>query len=496
MRSLGRMLVVSLLSGGFGSLGLAPHGFWLATVFSLALTFFFFSRITTGARAFWLGWVYGSGYFVVALIWIMEPFFVEPEIYGWMAPFALLLTAGGLALFWAAAFRLAFALPYRSAFVLTLTWGLLELARANLFTGFPWAAHSQIWLGHGPDLLLGWIGPHGLSLLTLWAGYAIYFLFSYSQPLWLRSAPSLFIALSLGYGFIHLWSLPDVEFSDKTVRIVQPNAPQDEKWDVEKAPLFFARQIEATRMGATRPDLIIWPETSLFKTLGNATDLLLQMKQAAMGSIVVFGANRNEENKYYNSLVVLDQNGEISDIYDKHHLVPFGEYLPFSNLFNAFGIRGIAEWIDGGYAAGSGPNLISISHMGTMIPLICYEAIFSRYSMTKGERPEFLLQITNDAWFGTYSGPYQHFAQARMRAIEQGLPMIRSANTGVSAMIDPYGRILAKIDLDQHGFVDVGLPKANHPTLYSRTGDWPIVLLYLISILYLIIKQYRTLTLK
>jgi len=487
--------VASFVFGGFGAIGLAPHGIWSATIASLAIAFLVFSRAETVKDAAFYGWLYGIGYFIVALFWIVEPFFVEPEVYGWMAPFALPLMAGGLALFWSAAFGLAFVSSYRSGYrsgaSLVVTWGLAEFVRAYVFTGFPWAAPAQIWVGSGPDLLLSVIGPHGLGMITLLAGYSVYALVSSLEPWRLRVSTPLMAALIIGLGFIFEYNLPDVTFSEFTVRIVQPNAPQDEKWDPEKAPIFFARQLRATRAGPERPDLVVWPETSLLRVLNRADEALGQIVGAAQGSQILLGVNRRDRDAYYNSLIVVDPSGQIIATYDKHHLVPFGEYLPFSRWLRSSGIRALAEWSDGGYAPGPHPHLISLGEIGKALPLICYEAIFPQHARVRGERPDMLVQITNDAWFGTYSGPYQHLAQARMRAIEQGLPMIRSANTGVSAMIDPYGRIVGNIEMGQDGFIDSALPVPIKPTIYSHTGDWPVLLLLLALSIGTVMRKQR-----
>jgi apolipoprotein N-acyltransferase len=264
------------------------------------------------------------------------------------------------------------------------------------------------------------------------------------------------------------------------VRVVQPNAPQHEKWDPEKAPVFFWRQVDATAAGDV-PDLVVWPETAIPQLLNYAGDTLEVVTEAARGAPVALGMLREDDGRGHNSLIVLDGQGEISEIYDKHHLVPFGEYMPFPGLFRSLGIRGLAERADMGYAPGPGPEVVRLGGLDALA-LICYEAVFPRNTRVDGARPDLLLQITNDAWFGTSSGPQQHLAQARMRAIEQGLPLVRSANTGISAVIDPRGRIVTSIPLGTHGFVDAGLPMPVPPPLYARTGDWPVAALLAIGL--------------
>jgi len=213
--------------------------------------------------------------------------------------------------------------------------------------------------------------------------------------------------------------------------------------------------------------------------------------EAAAGTPVVLGVQRAQGFDYYNGLIVLGADGTAQSGYDKHHLVPFGEYMPLPWLFRRLGIPALAERVDGGFSAGPGPKLIDIPGIGAALPLICYEAVFPQHSRSPGARPRLLLQVTNDAWFGTYAGPQQHLAQARMRAIEQGLPLVRSANTGISAVVDARGRVTASLPLGVHGHVDAVLPPALKPTMYARTGDAPVAVLLLLWAV-LLMRQVRS----
>ena len=195
------------------------------------------------------------------------------------------------------------------------------------------------------------------------------------------------------------------------------------------------------------------------------------------------GIQRAEGPRIYNSMISLDADGRQMGLYDKHHLAPFGEYVPFGDLMARFGIHGLAATTGNGFSAGPGAALLDAGALGKALPLICYEAVFTQDVLSAPGRADFLMQITNDAWFGTRSGPYQHLAQARMRAIEQGLPMMRAANTGVSAMIDPLGRITDALPLGQAGYIDAVMPHPQLPTIYSRIGDYPILILLFVSFL-------------
>jgi apolipoprotein N-acyltransferase len=251
------------------------------------------------------------------------------------------------------------------------------------------------------------------------------------------------------------------------------------------AEVFFRRQLELTaappRDGGATPDLIVWPETAIPWVLGRAQPALEQIAAAAGQRPVALGALRFEGDRLRNALAVLGPTGEVAALYDKHHLVPFGEYVPFEAVVERLGLRALAASM-GGFSSGPGPELLDFGALGAALPLICYEAVFAHGVGAVRARPSFLLQVTNDAWFGTYAGPQQHLAQARMRAIEQGLPLARAANTGISAMVGPTGRVLQALPLNEAGFIDAPLPKALPPTLYSKWGDWPVIFLLIIGL--------------
>lgn len=470
-----------LALGVVSALGLAPVGYWFATVIALGFVFALIGLAGSPRQgAIWL-WCFGLGYFAVGLRWIVEPFQVEADIYGWMAPFALVLMAAGLALFWGVAGWFAGrAMPgRRRALALLIALGLAEFARAYLFTGFPWAGLAQVWIDTPLAASLAWIGPHGLGLVTL---------FLAALPAVLLPRQALLTApLAAAVPLILLAVLPgpaqiEAAADAPILRLVQPNAPQEEKWQADKWQSFFWRQVEATRAEGD-PDLVIWPETAIPSLLEYSDEALGIIAETANGTPVVLGVlRRDEADRYYNSLIVVGQDGAVQDVYDKHHLVPFGEYMPFPGLFRRLGIAALAQRVDSGFASGPGPRLVDLPGIGTGLPLICYEAVFPQHASSAEGRPRLLLQLTNDAWFGDYAGPQQHLAQARMRAIEQGLPLARAANTGISAMIDGHGWVTASLPLGTHGFVDAPLPPALPVTLYARSGDWPVALLLLAAL--------------
>jgi apolipoprotein N-acyltransferase len=480
--SLSRRLALAGASGALAGLGQVPFSLVPAALLGFAFACIMMMAAPSVRAAAATGWAVGTGYFAVTLFWIVEPFLVDVARHGWMAPFALVFLAAGLALFWGAAFTSAHLLApkgdVRQALAFAAMLTLAELARAYVLTGFPWALPGYVWTETAQR---GWataIGSHGLTFLTLGLSALIALvLAAVPRPLaWRRiAAAAAGFAVFLGVGPL-LLPPPAVAGGDRPViRLVQPNAPQREKWDPDKALMFVERQVAFTSApAARRPDLVVWPETAIPYLLEHAGPVLTDISDAAGGVPVVLGVQRRAAGLAYNSLTVIGVGGEIGAIYDKHHLVPFGEYIPMGQLARVFGLRSFAARDGYGYSPGPGPQILDLGPLGTALPLICYEAIFPQDVSAAPVRPDFLLQITNDAWFGEFAGPFQHLAQARMRAVEQNLPMVRVANTGVSAMIDPAGRILAEIPLGQAGFVDVALPEPGTLTLYARTGDWAV----------------------
>tara|TARA_R110002049_G_scaffold140930_5_gene302339 strand:+ start:64622 stop:66136 length:1515 start_codon:yes stop_codon:yes gene_type:complete len=475
-RSLRAPFVLAVLAGGIAGLGQAPYDLPLILFAALVAAFWLFARHGTSTwHAAVLGWGLGLGYFMHTLHWIVSPFMVDVARHGWMAPFALVLLAAGMALFWGLAFGLGRWMSPRRIWALIPAWAAVELLRAYIFTGFPWGMPSQALVGVMAGQGLAWVGPYALNL----------WLFAAAAVLVLRG-PSAFRVAQAGFVLIMaaLLILPPraapAPLSDQVVRLIQPNAAQRDKWNPDTFEFFFKRQLDFTAApptdGTGVPDLVIWSETAIPWALDLAGSALAEIGVAANGAPVALGVQRRANMRYYNSLVVLDATGAVDQLYDKHHLVPFGEYMPMGDLLARFGIHGLAAQSGNGYSSGPGARLLDFGPLGAGLPLICYEAVFAHDVNAAQSRPAFLMQITNDAWFGKGAGPQQHLAQARMRAIEQGLPLARAANTGVSAMIDPQGRVLAALPLNTAGFVDARLPLPAAATLYSRSGDLPLAI--------------------
>jgi len=423
------------------------------------------------------GWLLGVGYFAVTLRWIVEPFLVDVARHGWMAPFAIFLMAGGLALFWGfAGWAARFVSGARPAGVLIFPVFLtaMELTRGHVFTGFPWGLWSYALVGSVWDIWLAWVGPYGLNgLIAVVAGGTAYCLTRGWTLVWPALVGVLFATIG-----VQALSAVTMPVGSNTVRVIQPNAPQHQKWDPEWMPVFYNRALDQTEAGEA-PDVVVWPETSVPNILNHAEPLLDQMSRAARGAPVVAGVQREDRGDYYNSLIVLDGPNEVSQIYDKSHLVPFGEYIPLADWLSPLGLGVLVDQV-AGFRSGEQPGVLEIEGLGRARVLICYEGIFPEEVQTDEPRADILLIITNDAWFGTGAGPRQHLVQARARAIEQGLPVIRSANTGISAVIDARGKIMASLPLNEAGYLDALVPLPLPPTLYSRIGDWPLVLLLIV----------------
>ena len=494
-----RLMLAAAGCGAVAALAQAPFDLWPLGPLGLAGLFGLFRVVAVrGAWAsFWILWAGGAGYFAAAMFWIVEPFFVDIARHGWMAPFALVFLSGGLALFWGAAGALAWRLGGRGGGL--AGWGALawvaaltgaEMLRATVLTGFPWGLIGYAWAASPAAQYGAVIGPHGLSALALALAVVLWGL---ATPHWRRALTMLALFAGLIAGGAWL-GRPQAAGPDAAlIRMVQPNVPQDEKWDPDRLLTYFYRQLDfSAEAGLGRPpDLVVWPETAIPWLLDNAEDPLRMIAEAAAGTPVVLGVRRLEQARLYNSLILLDALGQVAAVYDKHHLVPFGEYVPLGDLAARVGIHGLAAGEGDGFSAGPGARLVELPGIGPALPLICYEAVFPQDVAAAPSRPRLLLQITNDAWFGQFSGPFQHLQQARMRAIEQGLPLLRVANTGVSAMIGPKGEVTRSIPLGEAGFADALLPDALAPTPYARSGDWPVLALVLAALAAAALRRRR-----
>ncbi|QPH55215.1 apolipoprotein N-acyltransferase [Pontivivens ytuae] len=488
-------LAVAAGLGATLTLAQAPVSFWPIFFLALPPILWLWSGAERVRASFWIGWAVAFGMFLSGLYWIAEAFLVDIARHGWIMPFAIGGLSAGLALFWGAAFALAHRLGGNRgpvglvALIGALT--LAEYARTYVLTGFPWGLVAYGWLETPLAQLSAHIGPHLLGAMTLAiGGFAAW----RGRGQW----PTLVaMALFLGGWMIGQTRIPEetaLRDDGFTVRVVQPNATQREKWSREGMPVFYNRLIDASRGGDY--DIVLWPEAAVPQRIETPAvqfhDLIYAWEDVSFatgGRPALVGANRIVEEpgwrSWHNSLALIGPGGEILDFYDKHHLVPGGEFMPFQRTVARWGIRGVASSImslGGGMSHGPGPMTMALGDLPRVTPLICYEAIFPHQVRPPGERSEWIAHVTNDAWFGSSAGPWQHLAQARFRAIEQGLPVARSANTGVSAVIDPYGRVVSSLGIGETGFVEEVLAAPLAEPAYPRTGDLPGMLLMLTAL--------------
>ncbi|MEE8536340.1 MAG: apolipoprotein N-acyltransferase, partial [Kiloniellales bacterium] len=467
-----------------------------------------------GARrrrdAFVLGWAFGAGHFAAGLYWIGHAFLVDAERFGAVMPFAGAGLAAGLALFPAAALVLVWSCGGRGlarVFALAGAWVFAEWLRSWVLTGFPWNLIGTVWaFADAPIQLAAATGVWGLSLVTIVAAAAPACLGAAATPACLGAAaapaslgaaapgrgPARLLPWVLGLGLpALLWAGGELRLAfapapgeavveDTVLRIVQPSIDQRLKWQSDKRAGHVAGQMAmsepggAGETGGGAVTHIIWAETAVPFLLGEDPGLRRALsKVVPPGGVLLTGAPRRGQSdgvqRVWNTLFALDEDGEVVAAYDKHHLVPFGEYTPLKALF------GFAKLTVGAsdFSAGEGLRTLSLPGLPPVSPLICYEVIFPGLVVAPGQRPGWILNVTNDAWFGVSSGPYQHFASARLRAVEEGLPLVRAANSGISAVIDAYGRVIARLGLGRVGIIDAPLPRpTQEKTPFGQLGNW------------------------
>lgn len=488
-------------AGAVSALAMAPYDLWPVLALTLPVLVWLIDGAGAGANgtraAFAVGWWFGFGYFLAGLYWIGMALLVEADRFAWLLPAAVIGIPAGLALFTgfgtALAHRLWTTGPARIlAFAAAMT--AAEWLRGHILTGFPWNSFGQA-LAATPALaqtasLAGLWGLTLIALLTLASPAVLADPPEAARRPWILPAVSaLLLACMAGFGLYRLQTIEVGAVPGVRLRIMQPNLPQDEKFrpaaKQKVLDLYSSVSDRATapdRSGLRDVTHLIWPESAFPFFLEREADALAHIAGLLPpGVVLVTGAARvgtgpaTVEPRVYNSIRVIGDDGAILSTYDKVHLVPFGEFLPFQAFLESLGFEQITR-VRGGFTPGDGLRPLSIPRAPTAAPLICYEAIFPGAVLPDGPRPGWLLNVTNDAWFGDTPGPHQHFAQARLRTIEEGLPMVRAANNGISAVIDPVGRIVRFRGLGTDGVVDAVLPQSIPPTIYARFRDIPALI--------------------
>ncbi|HTI67649.1 MAG TPA: apolipoprotein N-acyltransferase [Caulobacteraceae bacterium] len=487
-------LLLALGAGAAAGLAHPPFGF-LPGLLGFGLLLHLLDAAPEGRwrrAAFARGWAAGFAYFLVATWWVGEAFMVDAAAHGWQAPFAVTLLPAGLGLFWGAA-----ALAYRAfapkgarrVLVFAALFALAEWLRGHVLTGFPWDLPGEAWKAGGAvSQTAALIGAYGLTVLTLAVAAAPAVLGGTdsrrARLVTVGVAAAVLAAMAVG-GAVRL-ARPQAPDTALLIRVVQPDIPQTAKWSAEAFAGIVDRYVKLTATPATRrPDVVIWPEAAiptfadeLFAPEGWTGQAIAGA--LSPGQTLLAGVVRQEGPTYYNSLLALRRGPagfQFLASYDKHRLVPFGEYLPVEGLLTRLGLTKLTG-VEGSFAEGPSPAPIAPAGLPRLQPLICYESLFPGFA-AGGPRPAWIVNVSNDAWFGRTSGPLQHLNLASYRAIEEGLPLVRATPTGVSAVVDALGRTHASLGLGRSGVIDAPLPAALAPTPYSRWREAPFWLMTL-----------------
>lgn len=468
---------LAVLAGAIGALALPPFDIFAAMFVSFSLLVWLLDGATGNAEtgraglssSFWTGWLFGFGYFVCGLWWLGNALLLEADEFAWAIPLAVLGLPAVLAIFYGLATllaRLVWSDGVGRIAALAAAFGLAEWLRSFVATGFPWNA-----IGYAAmPVPLMMQSSHVLGILAITPLAVFVFaapaLLGTRRGAWIGLPLALgLLAAHLGYGAHRLYVTP-LPPGDKTltVRLVQPSIDQSQKLENSDRIGIFEKHLALTSAapeeGKPRPDVIVWPETSVPFILTENPDALVRIGDVLQdGQVLLTGAVRAEERGagqpplYYNSVYMIDDKGQILGATDKVHLTPFGEYVPFEGLLRQVGIEELIS-LPGGFTAAASRTPLKLPSGVGFYPLICYEAIFPAEVAPDLAGASVILNVTNDAWFGATPGPYQHFLQARLRAVESGVPLVRVANNGISAVIDPYGRIVEGLSLDAVGAVD------------------------------------------
>ena len=483
--------LAALFAGLISALAFAPFNIFPALLLAYAVLVLLIDGASGESHPVRLGalvgWCFGFGQFLAGLYWVGYAFTVDAAAHAWQIPFVAVLLPGGLAVFTALA--CAFSVRFWPTgapriFFFAGVSAIFEWLRGHVLTGFPWNLSAYAW-GAVPGVMqsASVVGAYGLTLLTLLfasslAEFASVRLRAWRLPVALTA---IFVLIWIGgearLGLVHPGSV-----SGARIRLVQPNVPQAEKYPLKYRLRNWTRLLELSKAPArTSPKIVVWPEAAPPFLITAAPESLEQIGALTPDNRILMTGTVRAQAKadggftYFNSFFVFSHGGKLIGTYDKSHLVPFGEYLPLPRVLHALGLSKLIEMPDG-FGEGPGPRTLEIPGAPKTDPLICYEIIFPGAVIGKG-RPGWIVNVTDDSWFGPSTGPYQHLLMARERAIEEGLPVVRDANTGISAVIDPLGRVEAHLALGQMGFLDADLPRALPATLYVRLRDAGFLLL-------------------
>jgi apolipoprotein N-acyltransferase len=480
-------ILLSFLAGLLSALGFEPLGLWPLTLIALAGLMWLIQRAPTLRNALALGWWFGVGQFVLGLNWIATAFTYQSAMPAWLGWVSVVLLSLYLAVYPAMAAGLAWRYARRDwlalVFIFAAAWIVTEWLRATMFTGFAWNPIGVSLLPTAAARLSSIVGTYGLSgIVVLMAGALLLIYERYRKTGFILLAAIAGISL-LRWGF----DVPSAGPAGIPVTIVQPNIGQEQKWTPGFEERNLARLDQLSIKRGPGPRLLLWPEAAITEPLQDERRLdafyALRAQRVreraarltAPGDLLLTGGVTFQSKDGLNvtsgtnSIFAMDPSGRILGRYDKAHLVPYGEYLPARPILSRIGLSRLSPG-DVDFDEGPGPRSLDLPGIGKVGLQVCYEIIFSGHVVDDDNRPGFIFNPSNDAWFGRW-GPPQHLAQARLRAIEEGLPVLRSTPTGISAVIDADGQILASIPWRQAGAVDALLPPAKEPTLFSRIGN-------------------------
>jgi apolipoprotein N-acyltransferase len=505
--------VLAFAVGALGALGHAPFHIWPLTL--IAFTVFVWQldgaagKKAKRAAAFWRGWCLGFGYFLSGVWWVGSAFLVEPEQYAALIPFAITAMPAGLALFWAAAAWVAIGFwrrDWRRVALLASVLFFFEYLRGHVLTGFPWNMAGYVWPAGGPvSQSAAVIGAYGLTLLTLFAFMAPAALAGPERRRGARMTPaviSLFLFAGMfGLGFARLTLAPEGEDTGVRLRVVQAGIDQREKWRPENRAMVRDRYLALSASeGLSSRTHVVWAESALPMYLLEEPRVLDAIARTIGDDrVLLSGVVRRDfadplQPRYYNSFAAISIDRGIpvvAGVYDKVKLVPFGEFPPFASLLRRIGLDALIDFSDG-YTSGASRDTVEAPGAPPLSPQICYEVIFPRFALRGPDRPGWIVNVTNDAWYEGTPGPHQLYNQARYRSIEDGLPLARAASGGVSAIVDAYGRTQAALDATEEGVVDGDLPAALGPTPYAFIGDAPVFALLGLGLIIGLTSRRRT----
>jgi len=489
-------LLICLLAGLVSACGFEPLGLWPALLAALVVLLGLVVRAPTLRSALARGWWFGVGHFTLGLNWIATSFTYQANMPAWLGWIAVVLLALYLAVYPAIAAGLAWrhgrSDPAKFVLIFAAAWTLSEWLRAALFTGFAWNPLGVALLPTSVARLAAWVGTYGLSAVALLIAGALALLLVRER----RAA--LLLLGAIGGATLLAAALAGGAPQPRPIalRIVQPNIGQEDKWQEGSAERHLQRLALMSGYPGDEPRLLLWPEAAVTSPLEDgrpdpfyrARALQLQRALARLlgprdllltGGVTLRSTDGIDATSATNSIFAIGRAGVIAR-YDKAHLVPYGEYLPMRPILSAIGLSRLAPG-DVDFDPGPGPQTIALPLVGKVGFQLCYEIIFSGEVVERGNRPAFLFNPSNDAWFGGW-GPPQHIAQARLRAIEEGLPVLRSTPTGISAVIDADGRLLNSLGWRQAGVIDTLLPAPRPPTLFARFGNvLPLLLALLLA---------------